>query len=203
MGISRQVARHRLGNVQQVIQTKCLRDLELSLHNLERMISLPRVGSTRLAQSRLFLWHARIVRGRCANAQADFPAKLCGTRELCPLERLPAQRSEEHTRPRLWCSASRGTGFPARRRKIPRGDACAPQSVGVLARIAVHRSVRDAPWSNQPSTVKTPSPQTTTHQGGVGDKNRALFAARSETTVVVMDTTPSQEPKLSASERET
>ena len=34
----------------------------------------------------------------------------------------------EHTRPRVWCSASRRTEFPGGKPEIARGDACAPQS---------------------------------------------------------------------------
>jgi hypothetical protein len=38
-----------------------------------------------------------------------------------------AEGSGEHTRPRVWCSASRRTGFSGGTPEIARGDACAPQ----------------------------------------------------------------------------
>ena len=75
-------ALQRLGNIQQVIQTKRFRDSGTPLHNLERMISLPRRCIRSVAQWRLFLWHAGIVRGRCANGQAGFLQRSCVERTV-------------------------------------------------------------------------------------------------------------------------
>jgi hypothetical protein len=40
-----------------------------------------------------------------------------------------AEGSGEHTRPRVWCSASRRTGFSGETPEIARGDACTPQPI--------------------------------------------------------------------------
>jgi hypothetical protein len=105
------VAVHRLGNIQQIIQTKRLGELELSLHDLERKTSLAGGSSTRIAQWRLFLWHARIVRGRYANGQVGFPGEAMWNEGALSAEArahprdgtdespLPKQRSGEHIRP--------------------------------------------------------------------------------------------------------
>ena len=64
---------HLLRNIQQVVQSKFLRDPEVRSHNLHRMTSLPGSAPTRRLQWRLVLMHARIVRERCANGQVGFP----------------------------------------------------------------------------------------------------------------------------------
>jgi hypothetical protein len=100
------------GNIQQVIQTERLRDLEFPSHNLHRLSALPASASTRRLQWRLFPRHTRIVRGGCASGQAPIsPARLCERKEPCQFSasrrKNCVRRDAEHPHAGRVCSPER------------------------------------------------------------------------------------------------
>jgi hypothetical protein len=65
---------------------------------------------------------------KAAHAQVDAcVALLRANAEINFRNGGSAEGSGEHTRPRVWCSASRRTGFSGGTPELARGDACAPQ----------------------------------------------------------------------------
>jgi hypothetical protein len=148
------VAVHRLGNIQQIIQTKRLGELELSLHDLERKTSLPGGSSTRIAQWRLFLWHARIVRGRYANGQVGFPGEAMWNEGALSAEARAHPRDGTDESP--YRSNALGSIFA---RRIPgvmfgarvsgtlpqRGSLCPPNTVFPARRRKLHAGTRALP----------------------------------------------------------